>query len=735
MRFCELIRTAGTGMPLILLVLSGDPVRAQFREIEPGDSTSAAIEIELAPTQQPFVAPEASLPVQTPEARSRSLAPAAAAQPTSATPLPQPTPAVQLAPVAQPVPAVQPVPAEVSPSPVAASDSATSRELPAPTTSPAPTTLSVPALASEPFLAFRRQVKSDGPAAPAPEAIAAPEPLSFNQVTPGQTTFAEIETLWGPAAKTIRDGSTQRLIYRAPGFLQVDLVRTDGADTVDSILVHLAEPLSAKTLEEHLQLSDLSPVEITDETGTVLGRGYPERGVLLSYQTNGDSQRVRDVALEPIRGELYRLRVEKDHRRRYTQNLADLEEAIRLNPQDAKAYWMQAELYVLIGRSQSAWNAITVAVRIAPDNPLYQLTHARLKAPNGALQEALAITRSIAADESAPSIVRARAEYQLGNLVASGSDPDFQEALNHHLKAIDLASKYLRTSHFEVRRMAKDILVDSHLAVAQDIALGHFQRQSEVVPKWLTRATELAEDFISEDAGDETMRMEIYRTTLAAYSVLEGGFDASIATEEAIHEGQRLIAEAEDRAYQFHVERELSETLYHAAKIEHRCGRLTEAMKYANNAVVLLEGGLDSTEPTRFDQIMRGQLYFFVGSMHALQDEDHSEAVKWYAKALPAFDEIDVAGVVDGSVFGDLFVSMGVSYWETGQRAQAIELTQAGAELMQQGVQSGIVEMAALVVPYGNLSAMHRELGNPDQAKHFATMMAKVEKDAESMRR
>ena len=62
--------------------------------------------------------------------------------------------------------------------------------------------------------------------------------------------------------------------------------------------------------------------------------------------------------------------------------------------------------------------------------------------------------------------------------------------------------------------------------------MGNFQRQREVVPKWLLRATELAEEFITGDEGDETVRMEIYRTTLAVYSVLEGNFDASIARKK-----------------------------------------------------------------------------------------------------------------------------------------------------------------------------------------------------------
>ncbi len=37
------------------------------------------------------------------------------------------------------------------------------------------------------------------------------------------------------------------------------------------------------------------------------------------------------------------------------------------------------------------------------------------------------------------------------------------------------------------------------------------------------------------------------------------------------------------------------------------------------------------------------------------------------------------------------------------------------------------MELVALTVPYGNLVAMYREIGDQEQAKHFAAMMAKVE--------
>lgn len=559
-----------------------------------------------------------------------------------------------------------------------------------------------------------------------------PQPLVFNQMVPGISTMAQLEAAWGKPELTTNEDGSPRWIYRAPGFQQIDVVLHPTRSTIETMIVHLNDPIAAELISSHLGLTEIRPVSIEDEQGISLGRGYPERGVLLNWATT--PEQVTHIVLEPISGELFRMRAEADRENHCEKDLADLVQATKLSPDDAQAYWLQAELLSAIGRFDDAKSAAANAVRLNGSHPLYKLTQARLAAENGELKQALLITRAVAEAANTPALVRSRAEYQWGNLLALGPEPDFQEALNHHLKAIDIAAKYINQSDVTARRMAKDILIDSHLAVAQDIALGSFQRQREVVPKWLTRATELAEETLTKDQGDPTVRMEIYRTTLAIYSVLDGNFDPSVAAEEAIQEGQRLVAQAADRFYQQRVERELSEALYHAAKVEHRCGRMTTAMQYASNAVALADAGQAQRQQSLFDRIMSGQLYFLTGSLYAVTNDDHAEAVRWYEKSMPAFDDERLEELVDSTAFGDLFVSMGVSYWEVGQKERAVELTQGGAELMQQGVQAGIMEMSVLSVPYGNLAVMHEKLGNSDKAKHFATMLAKVEGEAKTRR-
>jgi hypothetical protein len=73
--------------------------------------------------------------------------------------------------------------------------------------------------------------------------------------------------------------------------------------------------------------------------------------------------------------------------------------------------------------------------------------------------------------------------------------------------------------------------------------------------------------------------------------------------------------------------------------------------------------------------------------------------------------EVPLTPLANPGQHGDALVSMGVSYWEVGQREHAYELTQTGVEMAQQGVNEGLLAAETLTVPQGNLNAMARALG------------------------
>jgi hypothetical protein len=73
---------------------------------------------------------------------------------------------------------------------------------------------------------------------------------------------------------------------------------------------------------------------------------------------------------------------------------------------------------------------------------------------------------------------------------------------------------------------------------------------------------------------------------------------------------------------------------------------------------------------------------------------------------------------------------MGVSYWSVGKRERAVELTGAGGRYMQTAVEAGSLQPEALAIPYSNLAAMHRQLGDDAAGKKFAEMATRAEASA-----
>jgi hypothetical protein len=75
---------------------------------------------------------------------------------------------------------------------------------------------------------------------------------------------------------------------------------------------------------------------------------------------------------------------------------------------------------------------------------------------------------------------------------------------------------------------------------------------------------------------------------------------------------------------------------------------------------------------------------------------------------------------------GEMLVSMGVSFWQTGNQTKALELTQAGSKLVEAAVEDGILAKSSLAVPYGNLATMYQQVGENANAAKYANMAKAV---------
>ena len=551
------------------------------------------------------------------------------------------------------------------------------------------------------------------------------EGASFKGVLPDITTVEEMQEAWGPA-KEIRktQAGTQYIHYLKP-FKQV--VATVTNDKVDTIIIHLDRLFEPTALAKQLKLDDIEPATIYNSNGQMLGRAFPERGVLFGF-ASGSPVRVAQIVVEPINSQPFVTRAENKYNSSPSEALVDIEYAIDLDPEYDRAHAMHAKVFWELGQLDAALLSSEKSLALVPHEADPRLTRAKVLLYKQEYDRAEAELQKLANDDQAAPIIRADARYLLGNARAAGPARAFNEAVKHHTEAIKMAEEVAANSAGPIRRWAKELLVDAHLAVANDIAWGHWQQKQKVVPKWIDRANSFCNNLLTQDPGTDSARLRVYMQTLHAYAGMQDAPDVS-KTIDAMADLGRELAEKESNAARRQIlSWSLGEAMISAMLIAQSQGKIDAATQFGQQALTHFEqsGKIGEAWPSR--ELIVGKAYYRLGVIQAVDKAEHSKAIAWYDKAAPLLEApVRPSAAADPGRLGEIFVSMAVSYWDTGSRDEAIRLTQQGVKLMESAVSEDLLSESALAVPYGNLASMHAEMGNPEKSKQFAEMASRHE--------
>jgi tetratricopeptide (TPR) repeat protein len=383
-----------------------------------------------------------------------------------------------------------------------------------------------------------------------------------------------------------------------------------------------------------------------------------------------------------------------------------------------------------MGDLEKALSSSSEAVRLEPENPQFCVTQAQVLGQLGRFREAIGEAEQALKTTDQRPHVKARALCLLGDLVASSPTPDYRKAIGYHMEAVKLADALASDPHPAIRLAAKEALIDAHLGAAHDIAWGNWKEKQKAVTRWLERATTLADDLIKNDEGSQVYRLRVATRALAACVGARGEVDPTPWAEDALRVGQALIASADDPSRKAQFRWDLGTALYDALQVYQIRGQHDTAMKYGELAIQYLEEG--KAKKSASAGYLLGRIYFRMGAVYALRDQNHRTAVTWFEKAIPLLEKpLPPEATPDTGRHGETFVSMGVSYWETGQRQRALLLTQHGVTLMEQAVQRNLLDKSALPVAYSNLATMHRHLGQAESAERYESLAAQIKKSSQ----
>lgn len=567
-----------------------------------------------------------------------------------------------------------------------------------------------------------------------------PAAAKFHGVTPGLTTRRELLVEWGDpqttaAAKGETDGG-EVLRYELPPFEQVEALVEGGVVAV--VRVTLVEKTTVKQMAERLRLTEIDPVEIVDPVSDdLLAVAFPEKGLTLLTQSAKDASSkdalkatVTQLVLEPIDARTFVLRSEQRGAHELKTKLADLQKAVEADPKCAHAFWAKATQHLAAGQSEAAHAAAAAAVRFAPSDPAYRLTFAETLRDTAEYDAAVLETRKVLDDPSASQIVRAGALDLMGRLAAMGDKEISGKTIDFHNTAITIADKLATGSDARERRLAKDLLVSSHLSVAKEIARRDYKNKAETVAEWIGRASGIAEERIESDGGGLELRLQVAREALEALAQLRPTKDPGPWVNEAKGAAEALLAECADPLMRARIHWELGEAYQHAVRIEHLRGDAQQALAYGASSISELSEGAAPRTTSPAAEMMVGQLYFYLGAVNAVHRQDHTEAVGWYDKGRDVLTaERPKSDFVVPRRDGEELVSMGVSYWSQDQKDLAIELTESGARMMERAVAAGVLDSDNLAVPYGNLATMYKKVENGAKALEYGRLVQSVKSD------
>jgi tetratricopeptide (TPR) repeat protein len=552
------------------------------------------------------------------------------------------------------------------------------------------------------------------------------EVATFNGATPGVTTRDQILAAWGPPAEEAANGQT--LIYNVPGFSGIS-VRFN-ADRVESLRISLAQPTPAATLTERLALAKVRPAVMYDDIGSPLSTAFPERGVTFVHRTGDDAVLASDSAspeavaadpavevimIRPITAAPFVLRAETSPGRAYTCRIADLETALKYDPSNAHARWLLSGARLATGAAATAEALAREAVDLDPRNDSYRLQWVRCLKYLAQYDQAVTQTRAIIEGTTATPIQRAQALEQMALLASLGSREVQERAVPLHNKAIAMADSLATSEDPAVRIPANQILVGAHLAIAEQIACGDFEDKQKFVAQWISRASALVEQMIEAGEADVSLRMQVAITALDAGARLDPPIDPKLWIDEVEQAIAAMPNEADDPLAQAEIDWQMGLAYLHAAEISHRRGNADAALDYGAFADAKIGAAQDARKEMPDTQFVLGRLYFQIGAVHAVHRSDHTVACQWYDRAIePLSKPVPVTPLAAPGQHADALVSMAVSYWETGDRERAYELTGAGMELVQQGIAEGLLVETALEVPKNNFLAMSRALGKTE---------------------
>ena len=556
---------------------------------------------------------------------------------------------------------------------------------------------------------------------------------TFLGIQPGNSTADQVIEKLGPPQKATKVGMKTAHFYSIDELDHIEIL-FDG-NMVYSVEVAFSEfyPISQVREVFAAELKNSRPVSFADEHGDVIGLMFPEKGLTFIYTPSEEpgvpSAMAKKMVILPIAADPFIIRAKGYLEDSPAETKKDLLAAIFYDSDNPEAYWLLAQVELAAGDGASALIHIQRALELDQTMPQYHITFARALQMMNRVDDAKMYLKEMLPLCERFQHQKAVALCLLGDLYRQGTPIDCDQAYKYHEQALSIAMPLREHSNPTVRSIAREVLVDAQLGVIRDIALGNWDNKWSAIEKWFASVKEVLKD-PEVIAKKRLIREYLFRvalTGLSAQAIVSDSSDLDLYIKDLLTATEELTNVTDDPINRHRIQWETGCALFEAVQSFQRKKQFSAALKYGEPTVDMIELGIEG-RTSESDYYLLARLYFRLGAIHAIGMNNHRAAIVWFDRTLPIFDDIlPGVGPEETGRIGEMLVSMGVSYWYTDQKEEAVRLSELGLKKIQTAVDRGYLEMTALLIPYSNLSMMWSKLDEPDKANEYYRAAARIQ--------
>ncbi|MDR1383236.1 MAG: hypothetical protein LBJ67_05230 [Planctomycetaceae bacterium] len=555
---------------------------------------------------------------------------------------------------------------------------------------------------------------------------------AFNGLIPGISNKSELFEAMGEPIKMIPQGEYEICQYTIEGLGAIDVTLKQG--NIFSLMLGFSEPYPAEQIREQLEqeLRGIRSILIPDENNNILGQLFPEKGVVFEFtpseKPGEPSLMVTSVAIEPITAVPFVIRGERYLTISNAKAKWDLTIAVQLDRNNHRARWLLAKAFLADGQLAEAQREAIFAIKLNDQNLQYHVTLAEIIGKSGHTKEARQYLDEILPYcDNAPQ-VKGLAECLMGDFYRDDAElQDCNMGNQFHSRAIKTTEPLFNSPNPTLRQQAKIVILRSYLSSVMDISWGNWGDKEKVLKGWLDGAKEIAINLVIEEKISREYLLNVATTAIAAYLSCPESDDFIPYISEVESVAEEIIGQStDDKGLTQKIEKELGLAYSNVEQIYEVRKNYKQAMKYGQKAVEHLERGMRNRNDV-IELYHLANVYYQVGRIQAAGFANDDGAITWFTKAIPLFQQVEPRlDDYEQPRLGEIYVSIGVSYWNIDEKEYALKISEYGIGKLQQAVEQKLVPEKILAIPYENLSAMYEEVGRKEDAKNYYILSKSV---------